>query len=126
MFPALIAGLIGPVADLIKKFVSKDEDQKEALAKLQEVQGKIIDTVVKLDEQKYQLMQTEAKSSSWLASNWRPLATLGMVICAVLASYGIGHPDAKLYDILNVLVGIYASSRGVEKIASTITGAIKK
>jgi hypothetical protein len=122
----LIASLFAPAVDLIKKFVSKEEDVTKALTELQNVQLKVIETVTKLETEKYELMKTEASSANWITSAWRPIASLAIVCVAILASFGIGHPDNHFWELAQAFLGIYAGSRGVEKIAETVVTKIKK
>lgn len=116
----LIASLFGPAVDLVKKLIGKEEDQTKALAELQSVQAKIIDTVVEMEKQKYELMKSEASSENFITSSWRPIASLLVVFIIVAASFGWCHPAPQFYDLAQLLLGVYSGSRGLEKIASTV------
>ena len=78
------------------------------------------------------IVKTEAASSHWLASCWRPLLmlTFGALIVARFLGWtaaGISEAEyVKLWDIIQLGIGGYTIGRSVEKIAPVVAGALKK
>lgn len=125
MLPALIASLFAPAVDLIKKFVSKDEDLTVAMAKMEEVQAKMVATLMEADKRRYDLMTEEVKSSNWLVSSWRPLLSLALGIIVILSSFGLVHPDEHFWNLANGFLGLYIGGRSVEKSAEIVGNIVK-
>jgi hypothetical protein len=77
------------------------------------------------------IIQTEAASSHWLASNWRPLTMLTFVVLIVARWFGWAAPDLspeeyiKLWDIVQLGLGGYVIGRSAEKIVPTLIAARK-
>jgi len=63
----------------------------------------------------------EAKGESWIQRNWRPLTMLTFVILVVAKWLGLTAPDItaelemKILEIIQIGLGGYIVSRGVEK-----------
>ena len=78
------------------------------------------------------IVKTEAASSHWLASCWRPLLmlTFGALIVARFLGWtasGISEAEyVKLWDIIQLGIGGYTIGRSVEKIAPVVAGVLKK
>lgn len=77
------------------------------------------------------IVKTEAASSHWLASNWRPLLMLTFGALIVARWFGWAAPNLseaeylKLWSIVEFGLGGYVVGRSVEKIAPSIAGALK-
>lgn len=123
---ALIASLFGPAVDLVKKLIGKEEDQTKAIAELQAVQAKIVDTVVELEKQKYELMKTESSSANFITNSWRPIASLLIVIVIVISSFGLIHPDEHFWNLAEAFLGIYIGGRSGEKIVGAVMSKVGK
>ncbi len=78
------------------------------------------------------IVNSEAASKHWLASNWRPLTMLTFVALIVARWFGFAAPNLapeeylKLWDIVQLGLGGYVIGRSVEKIAPSVTGIFKK
>ena len=80
------------------------------------------------------IITAEAKSDSWLASNWRPLTML--VFVAIIANNYLLYPYLSLFwdeapklevppnmwDLLKLGLGGYVVGRSAEKVAKAIKG----
>ncbi len=79
-----------------------------------------------------QIVQTEASSSNWLTSSWRPLTMLCFTGLIVARWFGWAAPNLtpeeylKLWDIVQLGLGGYVVGRSVEKTATTVAGILKK
>lgn len=78
------------------------------------------------------IVKTEAASRHWLAANWRPLTMLTFVGLIVARWFGWSASNmteaeyVSIYDIIQVGLGGYVVSRGVEKIAPSVFSAFAK
>ena len=119
IFP-FISNLFAPAANLVDNLhTSTEEKQKlrNELAKIQsQAQKQMLDYEAKVVEARSKLLVAESGSKFWLTSAWRPLMSILLILCIVLASYGIGNPDERIYELAKILLGIYAGSRSCEKI----------
>ena len=109
------------------KILQVQTEHQEALVKMQ------TDYQTNLDTQRGEVIQAEAKSDSWMASNWRPILMLtftaivamNWLILPVVSWFGphlvplVLPPD--MWDLLKIGVGGYIVGRSGEK----ITGILK-
>lgn len=109
------------------KILQVQNEHEEALVKMQ------TDYQTNLDTQRGEVIQAEAKSDSWMASNWRPILMLtftaivavNWLILPVVSWFGphlvplVLPPD--MWDLLKIGVGGYIVGRSGEK----ITGILK-
>lgn len=78
------------------------------------------------------IVKTEAASTHWLASNWRPLTMLTFVCLIVARWFGFAAPNLApeeylaLWDIVELGLGGYVIGRSVEKIAPNVAEMLKK
>jgi len=117
---SFISNLFKPAADLVDELVVSDEERgklKNELAKIQsQAQKQMLDYESKVVEARSKVIIAEASSVHKLTALWRPIASLGLVIIIVLASFGIGNPDEKVYGLAELLLGVYAAGRSCEKL----------
>ena len=57
----------------------------------------------------------DARSSSWLANNVRPLTLVFLTVSYVVGWY-LGYPLDSITGLLSIVIGGYFGSRGVEKV----------
>ena len=106
------------------KILQVQTEHQEALVKMQ------TDYQTNLDTQRSDVIQAEAKSDSWMASNWRPILMLtftaivatNWLILPVVSWFGphlvplVLPPD--MWDLLKIGVGGYIVGRSGEKITN--------
>ncbi|MFA5897756.1 MAG: 3TM-type holin [Hyphomicrobium sp.] len=106
------------------KILQVQNEHEEALVKMQ------TDYQTNLDTQRGEVIQAEAKSDSWMASNWRPILMLtftaivamNWLILPVVSWFGphlvplVLPPD--MWDLLKIGVGGYIVGRSGEKITN--------
>ena len=79
-----------------------------------------------------EIIKTEAASTHWLASNWRPLTMLTFVFLIVARWFGWAAPNISqeeylaLWDIVQLGLGGYVIGRSAEKVLPTIAEVLKK
>jgi hypothetical protein len=78
-----------------------------------------------------EIVKTEAASSHWLASNWRPLTMLTFCALIVARWFGWAAPELseaeylKLWSIVEFGLGGYVVGRSAEKIVPAAAAALK-
>ncbi|WP_067518577.1 3TM-type holin [Endozoicomonas ascidiicola] len=98
--------------------------------KAAEAKNQLVELAVngELDElaQRAGVINTEATGESWLQRNWRPIVMLVFTVLIVARWLGWSAPDLseavelKLFSIVQIGIGGYIASRGIEKVADKI------
>ena len=121
------------LAPILGKIVAnKFPDPAEAAKAEAEVTSQLWQNAHQLNAAAADIIKTEAASSHWLASNWRPLTMIVFVLLIVARWFGWAAPGLseaeylKLWSIVEFGLGGYVIGRSVEKIAPTITTALKR
>lgn len=92
--------------------------------------NRLVDMAVngELDElaQRAGVIKAEAQGDGWLQRSWRPIVMLVFTVLIVARWLGWSAPDLseavelKLFSIVQVGLGGYIASRGIEKVADKI------
>lgn len=132
---SFITGLFEPATKLLDNLHVNATEKLEVQAKMLEIQNgvtlKVIEYEKTLIESQAAVIQTEAKSDSFLAKNWRPIVMLVFTGLIVARWCGWSAPNLseaeamKLWDIIQFGLSGYVVGRSVEKIAPTVISAIK-
>lgn len=129
----MIQALIPVLAPILGKIVaSKFPDPAEAAKAEAEMTTQLWQNAHQINAAAADIIKTEAASSHWLASNWRPLTMIVFVGLIVARWFGWAAPGLseaeylKLWSIVEFGLGGYVLSRSVEKITPSIVQAIKK
>ena len=112
--------VVGKVIDKIFPDKNKALEAKTALTEMM-INGE-------LDElaQQAGVIKAEAQGESWLQRNWRPLVMVTFTALIVCRWMGWASPDLsealemKLLGIVQLGIGGYIASRGVEKVATSL------
>ncbi|QDP64207.1 MAG: hypothetical protein Tp131SUR933471_20 [Prokaryotic dsDNA virus sp.] len=100
-----------PVGSVIEAIIGGSElseaDKEIALEKLRIERAEIDGTTRR--------WVADARSSSWLAANVRPLTLVFLTVSYVLGWY-LGYSLDSITGLLSIVIGGYFGSRGVEKI----------
>jgi hypothetical protein len=129
MIQALIPVLAPILGNIVK---SKFPDPAEAAKAEAEVSAQLWQNAHQLNAAAADIIKTEAASTHWLASNWRPLTMMTFVLLIVARWFGWAAPGLseaeylKLWSIVEFGLGGYVIGRSVEKIAPTIADAFKR
>lgn len=76
------------------------------------------------------IVQSEAASSGFLASSWRPITMLVFVALITARWFGLAAPNLqeaeylKLWDIVQLGLGGYVIGRSAEKIVPSVVAAV--
>jgi hypothetical protein len=127
-------GLIDSVGSIIDNVSTTDEERAKARLALREVELAFSAKVLEAETAKLQaqasIIQTEAKSESWPARNWRPVAMLvftyviahNLVLSPLFGLPSLPLPES-LWDLLQVGMSGYIGARTLEKVTPAVTEA---
>ena len=125
----LLANIGGQVAKNL--FPDPADETKRKEAENQFTLG-VMQHATAIEQAAADIVKTEAQSSHWLTANWRPITALvfvGLVVARWLGwtAPGMTEPEyLAVYDIIQVMIGGYVVSRGVEKVLPSIAEMMKK
>jgi hypothetical protein len=129
MIQSLIPMLVPILGNIVK---SKFPDPAEAAKAEAEVAAQLWANANQLNIAAAEIIQAEASSKHWLASNWRPLTMLIFVGLIVARWFGWAAPELseaeylKLWSIVEFGLGGYVVGRSVEKVAPSIVQALRR
>lgn len=122
----LLTGIFKPATDLIDDLHTSDEEKIDAKTRLLEVEAAVLtkayDYEARALEAKSRIVAAEAASEHWLAAVWRPITMLTFLALVVLDSFGLlemasgNSLPEEAWLLLQIGIGGYVVSRGVEKI----------
>lgn len=125
-----IAAIFKPISDVVDHITMSGDDkaalQKAVIAgQLQQAQN-TVDYEAKLLDAKSNIVLAEAKSESWLASNWRPITMLTFLVLVVCDSFGWlpFRLASEAWSLLQLGLGGYVVGRSAEKVAAPIVAAV--
>lgn len=125
--------LIPALAPILGKIVGNLFPDPEQQAKAQqEVLVQLMQHQAQIENAAASIIQAEASSQHWLAANWRPITMLTFLGLIVARWFGWAAPELseaeyiKLWSIVEFGLGGYVVGRSVEKIAPSITDALKR
>ena len=111
--------LLGRVIDKIFPDASKATEAKNKLVQM------IFDGELEALTLQAGIITSEAQGESWIQRNWRPLVMLIFTALVVCRWMGWSAPnlnpeiELKLFSIIQLGIGGYIASRGIEKVAGT-------
>lgn len=133
---SLVKDIFKPAADLIDALHTSTEEKLNAKATMLEIQVGFLEHALDFETKALEAQQAiiiaEAQSQSWLTRNWRPMTMIAFVVAIMSYWFGL-TPDslpeeavAAMFKLVQIGIGGYIASRGAEKIAVGIVGALKK
>lgn len=125
-----IADLFGGIVGAVDEFVTTDEERLAIKSNLLTIQSQVVTEALAAEraelESRAKIIEAEAKSESWLTSNWRPLTMITFVCLIVLHQFGVGPPlHEDMWPLLKLGLGGYVIGRSVEKTIPAVTHALK-
>jgi len=124
-----IFSIVGKVVDSV---FPNPEDKLKAQALQLQLQQALLASQTQLEQAAADNVKTEAASSNWLASSWRPITMLVFLCLIVSRVFGLTSKDITpdeynhLWSLMEIGLGGYTIGRSVEKIAGPIADAIKR
>lgn len=129
MNPLAISGLMSLGKEIIGRVWPNPQEQAEELRKLHELEQKgdlaDLQAYVQVLQGRLSVIKAEASSEHWLAANWRPITMLTFTTMIVLRMLGFDAEAMseaeylKLWGLMELGLGGYVVSRGVEKCVKT-------
>ena len=132
-----VKGLVGAVGSIIDDLHTSGEEKAAAKQKLSELEAATILSLAEvgktLIEAQRDAVVAEAKGS-WLQRNWRPLTMMvfvfiifnNYVLVPYVSAFGGTIPALEIpngmWALLNVGIGGYITSRGIEKVVALRNG----
>jgi hypothetical protein len=115
---------IGAISDLVGKVIDKAFPDKDEANRIKAgIDAQLINMDLEQLKAATSIITAEAGGESWLQRNWRPVTMLTFVALVVAHWLGWTAPNLseeqvlKLLNIVQVGLGGYVVSRGVEKTA---------
>lgn len=135
---SLIGEIFKPAAKLIDDLHTSEEEKLQQKTHLLEIQSEFLVKALAYEEEqikaKAAIIIAEAKSGNFLTSSWRPVTMYAFLI--MLVSYWFGWVDVdaritpeilgKVFTLLQIGLGGYIASRGIEKVVPATIAALKK
>ena len=138
----LIGQVFKPAAELIDSLHTSEDEKLSAKNQLMVIQAGVVSQAVEYETEqlkaKRDIIVAEAKSDSWLTRNWRPLVMVSFTASIMAYWFGLTPTDPttglsiipnaiveRMYSLVQIGVGGYIASRGIEKSAVAIVGALK-
>ncbi len=124
----LLQGLLGPIVDLVGRFIPDPE--KKAAAQLEVMKMAQTGELAQLNAA-LQVIMAES-NGNWLQRSWRPLMMLFFASLVGARWFGYSAPSMseaevlELWAIVKLGIGGYTIGRSVEKITPAIADALKK
>lgn len=140
---SLIKDIFTPAVELIDELHTSEDERLTHKAKMLGTYVGAIEAGLEYEqknmEQRVAVIKAEANSEHKLAAVWRPITMLGFLVVVmnnyVVAPYIQLFFDVKLpileigdemWSLLQIGIGGYVASRGIEKVAPQIVDALKK
>lgn len=134
-----LSSVLGAVGDIIGKFVASPDDKLKAQLELSQLSANFNLKLAELDTEwaktQGDVIQTEAKSESWLTRSWRPLVMLDFALIITYSLFlaplfSLKHVDLPpdMWELLKLGIGGYVVGRSLEKVARgapAIVAAVK-
>ena len=125
---------IGAITAGIKGFFGTQEGKAKVVEKSLDVLGDINASDGQRNQAVASIISSEASSGYWLAACWRPLLMLIFAGLIIARWFGYMPPNMteaeifKLYDLIQMGIGGYIGSRGLEKIVNSLamSGVLKQ
>ncbi|ULQ45886.1 holin family protein [Flagellatimonas centrodinii] len=128
----LLGQIVAPVTKLVDELHTSEDEKLKARAALVEIQLRAGEQLLayegKLMDAKAGIIRAEAQGQSWLQRSWRPitmLTFLGLVVADAMGLLAF-RLAGEAWSLLQIGLGGYVVGRSAEKIAPTITAAMRK
>lgn len=125
-----IGNIFKPASDLVDSLHTSDEERLKLENELAKIKEAALEKMTELEKARLDALSkvqvAEANSKHTIVAIWRPVSSLSMVAIIVAASFNlIPTPSQEFYELAQIFLGAYVSSRGIEKVAASIGGLRK-
>lgn len=128
----ILDGIIQRIGEAIDRNVTTDAERLELMNELSRMQlelsSNVLEANLELQKQRAGLIKAEAEGGSWLQRNWRPITALTFLVLIVLHHLGLLQIEItnEMWDLLQVMIGGYVVSRGIEKAAPSVAEVLRR
>jgi len=123
----LIASITGGLDELITSKEERDILRNQLYEMKYDLVEKAMEAELRILESRTQIITAEAKGESWLQRSWRPITALTFLVLIVLHHLGFLQIEItdQMWDLLQIMIGGYVVSRGIEKAVPAAVQAIR-
>jgi hypothetical protein len=124
-----LSRLFDSIGNAIDLNVTTEAERIELRLEAERLRTELAEQILKAEmdmmSRRASIIESEAKGESWLQRSWRPITALTFLCLIVLHHLGlldIAITD-QMWDLLQVMIGGYVISRGIEKAAPAVARA---
>jgi len=123
----VIASITGGLDELITSKEERDILRNQLYEMKYDLVEKAMEAELRILESRTQIITAEAKGESWLQRSWRPVTALTFLVLIVLHHLGFLQIEItdQMWDLLQIMIGGYVVSRGIEKAVPAAVQAIR-
>lgn len=123
----VIASITGGLDELITSKEERDVLRNQLYEMKYTLVEKAMEAELRILESKTQIITAEAQGESWLQRSWRPVTALTFLVLIVLHHLGFLQIEItdQMWDLLQIMIGGYVVSRGIEKAVPAAVEAIR-
>ena len=124
-----ISKVIEPIAGLVDKLHTSDDERLEAKAVLLQLQTSLMSQTLDYEKQiaasQRDIIVAETQANSWLTSTWRPITMLTLVAIVVISQFTEMEVPPDLWFVIKLGLGGYVGGRSVEKSVASVVKVMK-
>ena len=124
-----ISKVIEPIAGLVDKLHTSDDERLEAKAVLLQLQTSIMSQSLDKEKQiaasQRDIIVAETQANSWLTRSWRPITMLTLVAIVVISQFTAMEVPPDLWFVIKLGLGGYVGGRSVEKSVASVVKVMK-
>tara|TARA_R110002074_G_scaffold243053_1_gene414850 strand:- start:5956 stop:6372 length:417 start_codon:yes stop_codon:yes gene_type:complete len=124
-----ISKVIEPIAGLVDKLHTSDDERLEAKAVLLQLQTSLMSQTLDYEKQiaasQRDIIVAETQANSWLTRSWRPITMLTLVAIVVISQFTEMEVPPDLWFVIKLGLGGYVGGRSVEKSVASVVKVMK-
>jgi hypothetical protein len=124
-----ISKIIEPIAGLVDKLHTSDDERLEAKAVLLQLQTSLMSQTLDYEKQiaasQRDIIVAETQANSWLTRSWRPITMLTLVAIVVISQFTEMEVPPDLWFVIKLGLGGYVGGRSVEKSVASVVKVMK-
>ena len=124
-----ISKVIEPIAGLVDKLHTSDDERLEAKAVLLQLQTSLMSQTLDYEKQiaasQRDIIVAETQANSWLTRSWRPITMLTLVAIVVISQFTAMEVPPDLWVVIKLCLGGYVGGRSVEKSVASVVKVMK-
>ena len=130
-FLSIVGSIIEPVTKLVDDLHTSDEEKLLIKERVLVLQAKAYSEALEYEkaqlEAQASIIKAEAQGQSWIQRSWRPITMLTFLVLVVCDSFGLlaFRLSEEAWTLLQIGLGGYVVSRGVEKVTPQWADALK-